>query len=73
MKKLIYLCLIILMAGACGQSYEETKRLSRLERQRQMREDNKAKIYQFLHVFSFLGANLRNNFFFTKIIGTFVP
>ena len=42
MKKLIYLCLIILMAGACGQSYEETKRLSRLERQRQMREDSAA-------------------------------
>lgn len=30
------------MAGACGQSYEETKRLSRLERQRQMREDSAA-------------------------------
>lgn len=42
MKKLIYLCLIILMAVACGQSYEETKRLSRLERQRQMREDSAA-------------------------------
>lgn len=42
MKKLIYLCLIILVAGACGQSYEETKRLSRLERQRQMREDSAA-------------------------------
>ena len=42
MKKLIYLCLIILIAGACGQSYEETKRLSRLERQRQMREDSAA-------------------------------
>ena len=42
MKKLIYLCLVILMAGACGQSYEETKRLSRLERQRQMREDSAA-------------------------------
>lgn len=42
MKKLMYLCLIILMAGACGQSYEETKRLSRLERQRQMREDSAA-------------------------------
>ena len=42
MKKLIYLCLIILMAGACGQSYEETKRLSRIERQRQMREDSAA-------------------------------
>lgn len=42
MKKLLYLSLVLLMAAACGQSYEETKRLSRLERQRQMQEDSAA-------------------------------
>lgn len=42
MKKLLYLSLVLLMAAACGQSYEETKRLTRLERQRQMQEDSAA-------------------------------
>ncbi|MGN0282890.1 MAG: ABC transporter substrate-binding protein [Prevotella sp.] len=42
MKKLVYLSILMLLAVACGQSYEETKRLSRLERQRKAKEDSAA-------------------------------
>ena len=42
MKKLIYLVFFAAIVAACGQSYEETKRITRLERQRLAREDSAA-------------------------------
>ena len=41
MKKIIWIIAIICVVG-CGQSYEETKRISRLQRQKAMREDSAA-------------------------------
>ena len=42
MKKLVIAFIALLMLAACGQSYEETKRLSRMQRLKQWREDSAA-------------------------------
>ena len=42
MKKLVIAFIALLMLAACGQSYEETTRLSRMQRLKQWREDSAA-------------------------------
>lgn len=42
MKKLLYLLIATLVMAACGQSYEEKRKLSRQERLRLMRQDSAA-------------------------------
>ena len=42
MKKLLWIIMILSLVVGCGQSYEETKRISRLQRQKAMREDSAA-------------------------------
>ena len=42
MKKILWIIAIICLVVGCGQSYEETKRISRLQRQKAMREDSAA-------------------------------
>ena len=42
MKKLFYAIIALMILSACGQSYEETKRLSRQQRREAMRKDSAA-------------------------------
>ena len=42
MKKLLWIVAIICLAAGCSQSYEETKRISRAQRLKAMREDSAA-------------------------------
>lgn len=42
MKHIVWIVLAALLLGACGQSYEEKKRLSRAERLQRLREDSAA-------------------------------
>lgn len=42
MKHIVWLLLAVLVLGACGQSYEEGKRVSRQERAKRMKEDSAA-------------------------------
>lgn len=42
MKKLVFGFIALLMLAACGQSYEETKRLTRQQRLKLWREDSAA-------------------------------
>jgi len=42
MKKLLPILVCLLLLVACGQSYEETKRLTRLQRREAMRQDSAA-------------------------------
>lgn len=42
MKKLILVIVVLLMIAACGQSYEETKRITREQRREAMRKDSAA-------------------------------
>ena len=81
MKKLVYLAIILMLAAACGQSYEETKRISRLERQRQLKADSAALkiavmptldclpllVARQYNLFDSLGADVRLKFFSSQI------
>lgn len=81
MKKLFYFSILLAMAVSCGQSYEETKRLTRLERQRLLRADSAAlkvavmptldclPLYVAKHynLFDSLGADIRLKFFSAHI------
>ena len=81
MKKLVYLSIILTLAAACGQSYEETKRISRLERQRQLKADSAALkiavmptldclpllVARPYNLFDSLGADVRLKFFSSQI------
>lgn len=42
MKKLLLVIVVLLMIAACGQSYEETKRITREQRREAMRKDSAA-------------------------------
>lgn len=81
MKKLVYLSILLVLAAACGQSYEETKRLSRMERIRQMKEDSAALkiavmptldclpmlVARHYNMFDSLGADIRLKFYSAHI------
>ena len=81
MKKLVYLSIILVLAAACGQSYEETKRILRLERQRQQKADSAALkiavmptldclpllVARQYHLFDSLGADVRLQYFSSQI------
>lgn len=81
MKKLVYLSIILVLAAACGQSYEETKRILRLERQRQQKADSAALkiavmptldclpllVARQYHLFDSLGADVRLKYFSSQI------
>lgn len=42
MKRLFYTIIVLLLLAACGQSYEETKRISRQQRREALRKDSAA-------------------------------
>ena len=42
MKKILWIIATICLVAGCGQSYEETKRISRAERLRQQKADSAA-------------------------------
>ena len=42
MKRLVWIIAIICLVAGCGQSYEETKRITRAQRLKAMREDSAA-------------------------------
>jgi len=42
MRKLLYVMVAVLLISGCGQSYEETKRITRAQRLKMMREDSAA-------------------------------
>lgn len=81
MKKLVYLSIILVLAAACGQSYEETKRILRLERQRQQKADSAALkiavmptldclpllVARQYNLFDSLGADVRLKYFSSQI------
>ena len=81
MKRLIYAIILCIVFVACGQSYEETKRLSRLERQKQLRADSAALkiavlptldcsplfVAKDLNLFDSLGADIRLKYFSSQI------
>lgn len=81
MKKLIYISIVMMLVGACGQSYDETKRLSRLERQRLAREDSAALkiavmptldclpllVARQYNLYDTLGADIRLKFYSAQI------
>ena len=81
MKKLVYLSKTLLWAAASGQSYDETKRISRLERQRQLKADSAALkiavmptldclpllVARQYNLFDTLGADVRLKFFSSQI------
>ena len=70
-----------MLAAACGQSYEETKRISRLERQRQLKADSAALkiavmptldclpllVARQYNLFDSIGADVRLKFFSSQI------
>ena len=81
MKKLVYLSIILVLAAACGHSYEETKRILRLERQRQQKADSAALkiavmptldclpllVARQYNLFDSLGADVRLKYFSSQI------
>ena len=81
MKRLVYTIIICTFLVACGQSYEETKRLSRIERQKQMKADSAALKIAVLptldclplfvakdqNLFDSLGADIRLKYFSSQI------
>ena len=81
MKKLVYISILLALAVSCGRSYEETKRISRIEWQRQMKADSAALkiavmptldclpmyVARQYNMFDSLGADVRLKFYSAHI------